>query len=261
MDCKGLTRQKMAQKYYHEHFRETDSTNEEAKRRFALGDVRQQLLSADYQSAGKGRNGRSFYSPHDTGIYFSFLYPNPENEPLKDMIFVTTAAAVSVCEALREIAGADAGIKWVNDVYVNGRKVCGILAEVAYYNHVPGIIVGIGINLTTKDFPDEIKTTAAGVGEYSEEELKRIKSEILKFVGDGLAEFFENQKNARYRADILNRYKKNSLVIGKKVTFGRITGNEQSGIAKAISEDGSLIVETAEGEVILNSGEIHLSLI
>lgn len=249
------------EKYHIEHFAEIDSTNEEAKRRFSSGDTREQLLYADFQSAGKGRNGRSFYSPQDTGIYLSYLFPNPGNEEVRELIFVTTAAAVFVCEAVREVTGADASIKWVNDVYVAGRKVCGILAEVAYYRQVPGIVVGIGINLSTKDFPDEIKDTAAGVGDYSKEELMRIKAEILRRVGDGFHEFFTRFKDAAYRSDLIGRYRANSMVIGKQVTFFKNADEKRGGVAKDILEDGSLVVATDDGDVVLNSGEIHLSVI
>ena len=248
--------------YICEHFSSIDSTNEEAKRRYTGGDIREQLLSADFQSAGKGRNGRSFYSPENTGIYFSYLYPNPENEPIGNLIFVTTVAAVLVCDAIRKVTKADAGIKWVNDVYVNDKKVCGILAEVAYQDSVPGIIVGIGINLSTTDFPEEIQGIASSVGTFTDEELRKIKKEIIGSVGDGLWQFFRNSGNAAYKECILSSYREMSLVIGREVSFGTENETEMTGIATGIEEDGSLSVKLQNGEIrTLNSGEIHLKLL
>ena len=248
--------------YIHEHVPSVDSTNEELKRRFTRGDKKELLLSADFQSAGKGRNGRSFYSPQDTGIYFSYLYPNPEKKPVSDLIFVTTVAAVLVCDAIIRIIGPDdVGIKWVNDVYVKGKKVCGILAEAVFNGDTPGIVVGIGINLTTTDFPGEIKDIASGIGRFDNEELSRIKQSILHDVGEGLHRFFENMDEAAYRKEILALYKKESLVIGKEVVFTESDIGERTARAFDIGEDGSLAVELPSGEKIsLHSGEIHLKL-
>jgi len=247
-------------KYKKIHFDTIDSTNEEARRRFLAGADEPELLWADEQTAGKGRNGRFFYSPQNTGIYFTFLYPNPEKKRIEDMVFVTTVAAVSVCEALKEFAHTDAGIKWINDIYIRGRKVCGILAEVAYRDGVPGPFTGIGINLTTEDFPKEIEGIASGVGHFSEDELSSLKEKILNKVGDDLYTFFSHNDDKALREDIIRRYKASSLVIGKDITYSFADGAEHKGRALDVLPDGSLLVDTTDGEVILNSGEIHLHL-
>ena len=243
------------------HFEEIDSTNEEAKRRFLKGERASLLISADYQSAGKGRNGRSFYSPKDTGIYFSYLCGNVPKEEFRNLIFITTAAAVFVTDELIRITGADAGIKWVNDVYVNGKKVCGILAEAMFAQDCAGIVTGIGINLTTEVFPDEIREIAASVGSFREEELKKIKEEILLSVGERFAEFFERFDDEKYRLSILEEYRKYSLVIGKEVSFYEQSEQPVSAEAVGIEEDGGLLVRLKSGEMRkLDSGEIHLKL-
>lgn len=250
-----------------EHINTIDSTNEELKRRFLQGENAPLLIWADEQTAGKGRNGRSFYSPQNTGIYFSFLYPCKDKEMLGESVFVTTVAAVAVCSALREITGADVGIKWVNDVYVSGRKVCGILAEAVFRGEELGIVVGIGINLTTTDFPDEIAGIAAGVGSFDDAQLSVIKKRILESVGERLLEFFLSAENAvqnpnsSYRKMIIDEYREMSIVLGKEVSFHKQGDEEQKGIAKDILEDGSLVVACEDGEHILNSGEIHLSFL
>ena len=247
-------------KYKKTHFDTIDSTNEEARRRFLAGACEPELLWADEQTAGKGRNGRAFYSPQNTGIYFTFLYPNPEKKRIEDMVFVTTVAAVSVCEALIDYAHVDAGIKWINDIYVRGRKVCGILAEVAYRDGVPGPFIGIGINLTTEDFPEEIAGIASGVGRFSAEELVKLKEKILKKAGDDLYTFFSHTDDQALREEIIRRYKANSLVLGKDIMYSFADGAKHPAKALDILPDGSLLVNGEEGEVILNSGEIHLHL-
>ena len=241
------------------YYAEIDSTNEEAKRRFAAGEAEPLLICANMQTAGKGRNGRSFYSPENTGIYFSLLYPCKDSKMLEESIFVTTAAAVAVCSAIRKTTGADAGIKWVNDVYVSGRKVCGILAEAAFRQSGTiqelGIIVGIGINLTTKDFPKEISDVASGIGDFTGDELQEMKEAILNDVGNALCDYFKNPTDHKR---ILEEYRNLSIVLGKEVSFSRQGESLTRGVAKDVLEDGSLVVVCEDGEHILNSGEIHL---
>ena len=249
-------------KYEKIHFDRIDSTNEEAKRVFREKPERNPILFwADEQTAGKGRNNREFFSPKNTGIYFSYLYCVKKPKEIKDRIFVTTAAAVFTAEALRQYAGADAKIKWVNDIYLNEKKVCGILAEAVFDENSTAVIVGIGINLTTTDFPDEIKETASGIGNFSEEKLKELKEQIISYVGDHLTAFFENCEDAAYRKNIIEKYRALSMVIGREVIFYKHDEEKKTGIATGIEEDGSLIVTLPDGSTErLASGEIHLCL-
>ena len=250
------------EKYEKVHFVRIDSTNEEAKRVFREKPERNPILFwADEQTAGKGRNNREFFSPKNTGIYFSYLYCVKKPKEIKDRIFVTTAAAVFTAEALRQYAGADAKIKWVNDIYLNEKKVCGILAEAVFDENSTAVIVGIGINLTTTDFPDEIKETASGIGNFSEEKLKELKEQIISYVGDHLTAFFENCEDAAYRKNIIEKYRALSMVIGREVIFYKYDEEKKTGIATGIEEDGSLIVTLPDGRAErLASGEIHLKL-
>ena len=250
------------EKYEKVHFNRIDSTNEEAKRIFReKPEDAPILLWADEQTAGKGRNNREFYSPKNTGLYFSYMYPVKKPKEIKDRIFVTTAAAVFTAKALRQYAGADAKIKWVNDIYLNEKKVCGILAEALFDEAYTAIIVGIGINLTTAEFPDEIKETASGIGEFDEEKLKELKEQIITSVGNRLTGFFENCEDAAYRKDIIEEYRALSMVIGREVIFYKHDEEKKTGIATGIEEDGSLIVTLSDGsKERLASGEIHLCL-
>lgn len=146
-----------------------DSTNAEAKRVarrcMAEGETlaRPRLILACTQTAGRGRLGRDFYSPADTGLYMTLLYTT--ERPLTDAVAITGAAAVATATALESMTGEIFLIKWVNDIYRQGRKVCGILTEaVSGTDGQPNYMaVGIGINVTTERFPDGFRAPAACV--------------------------------------------------------------------------------------------------
>ena len=137
---------------------EIDSTNEEAKRRIKGGATEDFVLVARKQTAGKGRKGRSFYSPKDTGIYLT--YTHFTDEAAENVLKVTVVASVIAAKTIKDTLNLDCGIKWVNDLYLNGKKVSGTLCEYifkgTYENEKNAVIVGIGINLSTEDFPEEI---------------------------------------------------------------------------------------------------------
>ena len=142
-------------------FDEIDSTNTEAKRMVADGFKADAILVAHTQTAGRGRMGRSFYSPAQTGAYFSILHTL--DTPLCDAVAITSAASVAVMRAIRTLAGIQTDIKWVNDLYYNGKKICGILTEAVSAGESIHVIVGIGINLDTADFPEELKAIAGSL--------------------------------------------------------------------------------------------------
>ena len=154
------------------HFATIDSTNAEALRLLesagkkgaaALRGLDQTVIAADEQSAGRGRLKRAFYSPAKTGVYFTAIYVPSKN--IEEPALLTASAAVAVCRSLKELFGADAKIKWVNDVYVSGKKVCGILAEghLGPDGKIDAAAIGIGINIYPSDFPAEIAGRAGSV--------------------------------------------------------------------------------------------------
>lgn len=230
-----------------------DSTNKEAKR-LALGDPKTPLLIvADEQTGGSGRNGRSFWSPPGSGLYMSFLL-RPDFDLGKAQL-LTTAASVAVCEAVREVAGKDCGIKWVNDVYLDGKKICGILTEAVTDFESGGIqfvIVGIGINCHPAGFPDDIKDRAGFIGgDFSRNALAAsIAKSFIPMTQD-----IENKS-------IIERYRDLSFVPGHDVTITRIGSNEKTRAhAKGIADNGGLIVEYEDGTTsVLTSGEISIRL-
>lgn len=224
------------------HYRKLDSTNAEAKRR-GVADIA--VILADGQTAGRGRLGRQFFS--EGGIYLSILLP--AEALLYSPMLLTSAAAVAVCEAVREI-GFDAEIKWVNDILVDGRKVCGILAEaVSEGDNISGYIVGIGINIGTPDFPKEL-SEIAGALPLSEKGKRTLTEAVLRG-------FFAALTKAP--ADILSYCTAHSAVLGKRVRF--FGAKEGVGQAVRLSEDGGLAVMTDGGDtVILTGGEISLRM-
>lgn len=232
---------------------EIDSTNNRAAVLAAQDAVSGTVIMARSQSAGRGRQGRQWVSPLDGGLAFSaILRPNL---PLNKLPLVTLAAGNAVCRAARVTCGVELGLKWVNDLTAQGKKVGGILAE----KPLKALIVGIGINirLNRDELPDEIKDRvdwlenlagmpvdtnllAAALCQSLEEELDKLEEQL-------------------YQAVIDDR-KRNSVTLGKtiKATYG---GAEIMGVAKDIGESGALIVEKTGGEIVeLSAGEISIRM-
>ncbi len=231
-------------------FDEIDSTSSEAKRRTADGFCSYAIIAANGQTAGRGRQGKSFYSPKSRGLYFSIIL-NPEIS-LSDATGVTAATAVAVCEVLEEATKKDPKIKWVNDIFIDGKKVCGILTEaVTDFDpmQVKAVIIGIGINLTTEDFPDEIKEIATSVGMP----LDRCKI---------IAEIFEKVKSLCDRLpdrSFMSKYREKSLVIERKISFER-NGEKRTALVTDILDDGRLEITIGGKKEYLHSGEISIRL-
>ena len=232
-------------------FDSVDSTNSEAKRMLAAGLNRRAFIFSNEQTAGRGRCGRDFFSPKNTGLYYSFVF-HPKKS-FSDAVFITTAAAVSVVRAIEKISLLKPEIKWVNDIYIQNKKVCGILSEAVTdfeSGEVHSIIVGIGINFNTGLFPKELKSVAASLNDDS-----LTRASLLQALAIELIKVSEELKNP----DILNDYISHSLVLGKDITFIK-NGESHSGKALRIDENGALIVQTEKGEEKLTSGEISLRL-
>lgn len=216
--------------------REIDSTNSEAKRRAQNGESLPMLVVSDSQSEGRGRLGRSFYSPDGTGLYMSLAY-KAEGD-MTEAVKITSAAAVAVCLAIEELSDLKPMIKWVNDVYIEGKKVCGILTEATKAGDDTIIVLGIGVNCKTESFPDEIKSIAGSVGiEKTDALCERIIGNVLRFIsGD----------------EFITEYRRRSLVLGREISYTE-KGVTKHGVAAQISDGGALILSDG---TILNSGEI-----
>lgn len=230
-------------------FDEIDSTNNEAKRMAVDGFEGTALIAAAYQSAGRGRMGRSFYSPAQTGAYFSILY-TPAS-PLFDAVRITSAAAVAVMRAIRTLTGKQTGIKWVNDLYLAEKKVCGILAEAVSVGARTHVILGIGVNLCTEDFPKELTGIA---GALDEKTLSA--ATLIAEVWRELERYLSDSADLSWLAD----YRRYSTVLGKDITWIDSDG-AHAGRAEQIDEDGALLVRDELGKSVrLATGEISLRL-
>jgi len=227
-----------------------DSTNTEAKRLAAADVPCPVLIAAEEQTSGRGRMGRSFFSPADTGVYFSLLYET-DADP-RDAVTVTGAAAVAVMRAIRALTGIEVSIKWVNDLYLGSQKICGILAEsVLCANRKPRLILGIGVNLSTRVFPPELEGIAGSLGT---EHLSR--ADLIASIFCELAPFLRDPTNRSWLAD----YKAASMVLGRAIKWTD-HGRREEGIALDVDERGGLRVRNASGEEkTLASGEISLRL-
>lgn len=226
------------------HYETLPSTNAEAKKMILEG-AREGVLLADRQTAGRGRLGRSFFS--ENGIFMSVILA-PEKIPF-DVGFLTSAVAAAVCRAVTE-KGFDAGIKWVNDIYLGGKKICGILAEaVSMGMETLAYIVGIGINAGESDFPDEIKEIADALP-LNETEKEELFFSVLAHLEKALAE----NKNTT-----LSYLKEKSIVLGKEIRF--FGAKDGEGVAVDLDENGGLIVKTSENKkMILTGGEISVRM-
>lgn len=239
------------------HYHETiDSTNREAKRLALEGCAQGTVVVSGSQSGGRGRLGRTFYSPPDSGLYMSVvLRPDVESS---FALRITSAAAVAVCRAIERHSDRKASIKWVNDIYMDGLKVCGILTEgVSGFEsgRIESVVVGIGLNHTEPHggFPDELARIAGAV--FSDNSTQRVSRNQM--AADILACLFELLPQLSDDT-FIDEYRQRSIVLGKTVRV--IQGNvSYEAVATDITDDGSLVVKTPEGvENILGTGEISI---
>lgn len=236
-------------------FETTDSTNTQAK--LYCGQFKDEgitspvLFIAEHQNGGKGRLGRTFFSPADSGLYMSLLIKADEIE--NDIVCVTTATAVCVADAIKKLCSITPKIKWVNDIYIENKKVCGILCE-AVTNpdtmKIEYIIIGIGVNIGITKFPDELKDIATSLSE------KTNKNKLCAYITDNIVEELSHLSDRSF----IDKYKELSLVLGKQITY---TENEETKEATAVDIDnnGGLVIQTTEsGTKTLSTGEITVRL-
>ena len=236
-------------------FETIDSTNNEAKR-LAIGSPKAPLLIVSgEQTQGRGRLGRTFYSPADTGLYMSFLL-KPAIK-MSEASFLTIAASVAVTKAIENVTGISCGIKWVNDIYVGDKKVCGILTEAVAgieSGNLDYVIVGIGVNCHPASFPPEAGSNPGFIKEGTPRNLlaAEIANEFLPLV------------ESMDKESILDYYRDHCIVIGKSIRIFKQGAGEQAedgAIATAIGIDdsGRLIVKYPDGNTShLSSGEISV---
>lgn len=233
-------------------YKEVDSTNNEAKRLIASGFDRVALIVAEVQTAGRGRQGRTFYSPEQTGIYITVVI-HPKID-IFDAISITTAASVAVVRAIETLTNAKPQIKWVNDIYLNNKKLCGILTEAVTdfeSGMTQSIVIGIGMNISTTHFPADIAEVAVSLNPNG-----ITRNRLIAEIAKELLDISEDLSNKSY----LEEYRTHSLVLGKHITYYK-NGNTHSAKATAIDDAGGLVVINDNGESeVLRCGEISICL-
>ena len=234
-----------------------DSTNRVAKALAYHGAAEGTIVVAEEQESGKGRLERNFYSPRGKGIWFSVIL-RPNFSPNRAPQF-TLVAAVAVAKAMRRF-NLKPEIKWPNDILFDGRKIVGILTEMTCeLGRINYVVVGIGINvnISRDEFPEDIRPVAASLSEMNGEPLSRVK-----FFRALLEEFDKlyRRVNAVGFEEIFTLWKKYSITLGKNVRVISTVNNGETFTGKAIdlNQDGALIVETAEGLRTVYAGDVSI---
>ena len=231
-------------------YQQIGSTNTEAKQQALNGAPHGTIILAEEQAQGRGRLGRKFYSPKGTGIYMSIIL-RPQLH-LNQAIQVTTTVAVAICRVIEKLTNQNPHIKWVNDIYLGKQKICGILTEAVTdfeSGQVEFIILGIGLNVNTVDFPADLHEIA---GSLNPKDVTR--NQLCAHLLNELFSLFSKLNDPQ----VLEEYKSKSNVLGNWITFMK---NQESyeAFAEDINEQGGLVVRLKNDEkMILNSGEISI---
>lgn len=242
-------------------FDEVASTNDTLKQLSFEGAPEGTVVISDYQSKGKGRRGRSFDSPHGTGIYFSYLM-RPSIAPA-DASRITAWTAVAVCRAITKACGITPEIKWVNDLLLDSKKITGILTEMTFESEsgmIDSIVIGIGINVNqeSSDFPEEIKDIAGSIRMAKGEKIRR--SSLVSSMVEEMDKLTSSIPGSA--SDYLSEYKKACLTLGKDVSVVKVHDSGEvprHGTAIDINPDFSLKVRFEDGhEEDLQSGEVSV---
>lgn len=237
------------------YFDTLDSTNTKAKQLAEEGAPHGTLVIANQQSGGKGRRGRTWESPANTGIWMTLILKPDMNPTHASML--TLVMALAVTKACNEITNAACSIKWPNDIVLNRKKICGILtemsAEMDYINH---IVIGVGINANMDEFPDELEEKATSIKKENGEKINRAQliNKVMMHFEEEYGLFMKN-KNLSLQLDNYN----NLLVNKEKEVVVIEPSNEYNGIAHGINQSGELLVEKSDGQVIqVYAGEVSV---
>ena len=237
-------------------FDSIESTNTTARELARQGAPHGTVLIADQQTGGRGRRGRSFHSPAGSGIYMSVIL-RPRCAP-QQIMHLTCASAVAMCDAVEAATGLRPGIKWTNDLVCDKRKIAGVLTELGFDNrgNVDFAVVGIGINCCQQeaDFPEDIRRIAGSLASVTGQKIDRALVAVAMM--DAL--FRMDAKLLTDKAHTLNRYRQDCITLGQEISLVR--GEEvRHGTALDIDEDGALIVRFSDGQIsAVNSGEVSV---
>ena len=222
---------------------EIPSTNTALKEMAAQDASIGTTLIAARQTGGRGRLGRQFHSP-EGGLYLSTLIAPTDT--------ATCCAAVAAARAIESLCDAKIDIKWVNDLYLNGRKVAGILAEGVFApdGALTAVVLGIGINVGVTDFPDELKPIATSLGNEG----------FILAREDVAAAFLGELTNALTDSTAMDEYRRRNIVLGRPITVMR-GGATYPATAETVTDAGHLLVRDENGHThALSSGEVSVRL-
>lgn len=234
---------------------ETDSTNNEIKKMAEKGAKHGTTVIAEIQTAGRGRRGRSWSSPKESGIWMSFLL-RPKIAP-QNASMLTLVAALAVRDAIFQTTQLKTLIKWPNDIVAGGRKICGILTEMcAETDKIHYVVVGIGINANMEAFPEDIKDVATSL--FLECKRKIQRESLVAAFGEAFEKYYEKFLQTEDLSLLMEEYNQYLANCNNKVKIID-TSKEYTGISGGINAQGELLVTNEEGELqVVRSGEVSV---
>ena len=238
--------------YYYD---ETDSTNVRASRLAEEGAEHGTLVVADQQDAGKGRRGRGWSSLPGTGIFMTLIL-KPELNP-SNASMLTLVAAMAVAKGITRCTGMEAKIKWPNDIVYQGKKLCGILTEMsAELDCIHYVVIGIGINVNTTEFADEIKETASSLFVETGKNIKR--SRIVALFAEEFTKYYQKFLNTGDLSGLVQDYNEMLINAGRQVRICDAK-EEFTGVAAGIDSHGKLLVTKEDGtQAVISAGEVSV---
>ena len=226
------------------------STNTYARELAKQGARSGTVIIAQSQTAGRGRMGRSFHSPKDSGLYLSLIL-RPDC-PADHLMHLTCAAAVAACDAVEQTCGLRPGIKWINDLTVDNKKLGGILTELGFGGDgkVSYAVIGIGINCHLQTKPEDLQGLACSISDFTDRpDTARLAAALISAL---------EKLDLTDRAAIMERYRQSCVTVGKEVRVISPSGTE-TGIAEEVNDNGSLTVLFENGQrKNVNSGEVSV---
>lgn len=238
------------------HFwKETDSTNNRIRELAFEGAEEGTLAVAEVQTAGRGRRGKPWQSPVGTGVWLSVLL-RPNIAPAQASV-LTLLGGLAVCEVLQNMTELQPQIKWPNDIYIGNKKVVGILTEMdCELTEVHFVVMGIGINVNTKEFPEDLQDIATSL--YLESGQTYSRKKVVQNIMEVLERYYDAFLEAGSLAPFVEQYRKNCMTLGKEV----VVYGKQPFVATAldITEDGELLVKRADNgkEEVVYAGEVSI---
>lgn len=247
-----LTTQSMGRSVY--FYPVTDSTNRRARLESENGVPDGSLFIAEEQTAARGRLGKTWLAPPKTGVWMSLLL-RPGVQP-EDIAQITLIAGLAVCRAIKNLTGLPAQIKWPNDIVIRGKKVCGILTELsAQAGQIECLICGMGINVNTECFPDELcdKATSLLLESGAKQSRARLAAEVMNCLEPYYMQFLQEGVTESF----LKEYKSFCVTLGREIKAIQ-RGETLVGVAQNVTAKGELEVLTPKGAVVLSSGEVSV---